>query len=178
MCSAYLALQTDSTDHPRPLLGAMSSSELHDSALMLRAGATDRKCSPEVNSELLRPDIISGINQGPRVEVWTAGRFTDCHLVFQHLSIHGFHFELEIDKGSRRVWVTNVSLTRKRSVAWYSIRPQQTIDKTKTIPTHVCYTQTKAEAENAGDLKLMQIRDFQATQKKNSVENQARTRAS
>ncbi|KAF3777811.1 hypothetical protein EJ110_NYTH45005 [Nymphaea thermarum] len=69
----------------------------------------------------------SDINQGPRVEVWTAGRFTDCDLVFQHPSIHGFHFELEIDKESRRIWVTNVTLTGKLSVAGYSIKPQQTV---------------------------------------------------
>ncbi|KAF3774865.1 hypothetical protein EJ110_NYTH52109 [Nymphaea thermarum] len=74
---------------------------------------------------VLIPD--SDINQGLRVEVRTAGSFTDCDLVFQHPSIHGFHIELEIDKGSRRVWVTNVTLTGKLSVAGYSIKPQQTV---------------------------------------------------
>ncbi|KAF3778330.1 putative LRR receptor-like serine/threonine-protein kinase [Nymphaea thermarum] len=67
----------------------------------------------------------SEINQGPRVEVWTAGRFMDCDLVFQHPSIQGFHFELEIDKGSWQVWVTNVSLTAKLSVARIQFGPTQ-----------------------------------------------------
>ncbi|KAF3787426.1 FHA domain-containing protein [Nymphaea thermarum] len=69
----------------------------------------------------------SEINQEPRMEVFTAGRNPKCDLVFQHPSIHGFHFELEIDKGSRRIWVTNVTLTGKLSVAGYSIKPQQTV---------------------------------------------------
>ncbi|KAF3780901.1 hypothetical protein EJ110_NYTH38146 [Nymphaea thermarum] len=81
--------------------------------------------SEHLRDILLIPD--SDINQGPRVVVWTAGSFTDCDLVFQHPSIHGFHFVLEIDKGSRRIWVTNVTLTGKLSVAGYSIKPQQTV---------------------------------------------------
>ncbi|KAF3776656.1 FHA domain-containing protein [Nymphaea thermarum] len=68
----------------------------------------------------------SEINQGPRMEVWTAGRNPNCDMVFQHPSIHGFHFELEVDKVSRRVWVTNLTLMRKLSVAEIVIRPQCT----------------------------------------------------
>ncbi|KAF3795105.1 FHA domain-containing protein [Nymphaea thermarum] len=66
------------------------------------------------------------INQEPRMEVWTVGRNPNCDLVFQHPSIHGFHFELEVDKVSRRVWVTNLTLIGKLSVARIVIRPQCT----------------------------------------------------
>ncbi|KAF3783434.1 hypothetical protein EJ110_NYTH20563 [Nymphaea thermarum] len=68
----------------------------------------------------------SEINQEPRMEVWTAGRNPNCDLVIQHPSIHGFHFELEVDKVSRRVWVTNLMLMGKLSVAEIVIRPQCT----------------------------------------------------
>ncbi|KAF3783439.1 FHA domain-containing protein [Nymphaea thermarum] len=66
----------------------------------------------------------SQINQEPRMEVWMAGRNPNCDLVIQHRSIHGFHFELEVDKVSRRAWVTNLTLTGKLSVVEIVIRPQ------------------------------------------------------
>ncbi|KAF3783435.1 hypothetical protein EJ110_NYTH20565 [Nymphaea thermarum] len=68
----------------------------------------------------------SEINQEPRMEVCTARRNPNCDLVIQHPSIHGFHFELEVDKVSRRVWVTNLTLMGKLSIAKIVIRPQCT----------------------------------------------------
>ncbi|KAF3778104.1 FHA domain-containing protein [Nymphaea thermarum] len=68
----------------------------------------------------------SEINQERRMEVWTAGRNPNCGLVIQHPSIRGFHFELEVDKVKRRVWVTNLTLIGKLSVAEILIRPQFT----------------------------------------------------
>ncbi|KAF3783214.1 FHA domain-containing protein [Nymphaea thermarum] len=67
------------------------------------------------------------LRRGPRMMVIKARTSPKCDLMFQHPSIHEYHFEFKIDKDSRKMWVTNVTRNGVLSVATTVIRPQETV---------------------------------------------------
>ncbi|KAF3779383.1 hypothetical protein EJ110_NYTH40816 [Nymphaea thermarum] len=64
------------------------------------------------------------LEKGPSLRCLLAGRSPKCDLVFRHPNIQDYHFKLVIERGSRKMWVSNETKRGSLQVAGYEIKPR------------------------------------------------------